>query len=166
MWSVDPELPSLDGRGWGRVNSRKNKSTEGKGLNKRDLEDEGPQELGERPWLEPHKFAQFQRREMTDAERALWSRLSGRKLDGFKFRNQQPIGEYTVDFYSAELRLIIEVDGDSHENKAEADAVRDAWLRKQGHEVLRFSNWDVLEKIDEVVAKIRNVCGSRGHYHF
>jgi len=93
------------------------------------------------------------RKTMTDAEKLLWNKLKGRQL-GVKFRRQQPIGRFIVDFVSFESRLIVEVDGGQHfENKR--DKERDEWLRKQGFKVIRFWNMDVLANIEGVLEVIR-----------
>jgi very-short-patch-repair endonuclease len=96
------------------------------------------------------------RKNLTDAERLLWRRLRLWQVDGFKFRRQQPLGNYIVDFVCLEKRLIIEVDGGQHAQQANYDTDRDAWLRNQDFVILRFWNNDVLNNIDgvmEVIAK-------------
>ena len=73
----------------------------------------------------------------TDAEGTLWYRLRARRLNGYKFIRQEPIGPYTVDFICREARLIIEVDGGQHADSPR-DAVRDKWLADRNHRILRF----------------------------
>jgi very-short-patch-repair endonuclease len=68
---------------------------------------------------------------MTKPERILWNALRNRQLDGHHFRRQHPIGDFIVDFFCAEARLVIEVDGDSHAGQREYDARRTAWLLAQ-----------------------------------
>ena len=94
----------------------------------------------------------------TDAEALLWSKLPSRTL-GAKFRRQQPIGSYVVDFYCHEYRLIIEIDGGHHfeDERARADAERSAWLTGAGFSILRFTNREVLREIDHVLDEIANV---------
>ena len=94
------------------------------------------------------------RKNATDAERLLWRQLRLWQIDGFKFRRQQPLGNYIVDFVSLEKRLIIEVDGGQHAEDVNYDTDRDAWLRNQGFVILRFWNNDVLKNIDGVVEVI------------
>jgi len=87
---------------------------------------------------------------MTDAERLLWKHLRLRQIEGFKFRRQQPIDDYIVDFVCLEKRLIIEVDGGQHSEKSLYDSERDEWLKSQGFSVLRFWNHQVLKDIEAV----------------
>ncbi len=81
----------------------------------------------------------------TDAERFLWSQLRLWQLGGYKFRRQQPLGRYIVDFVCLEKRVVIEVDGGQHAQQVADDGERDAWLRHEGFVVLRFWNDEVLK---------------------
>jgi very-short-patch-repair endonuclease len=94
------------------------------------------------------------RKNPTDVERLLWRHLRMWQLDGYKFRRQQPIGNYIVDFVCLEKRLIIELDGGQHAEQSNYDSERDAWLRDQRFTVLRFWNNDVLKNFEGVIAKI------------
>lgn len=94
------------------------------------------------------------RRNLTDVERLLWRRLRFWQVDGYKFRRQQPLGNYIVDFVCLQKRLIIELDGGQHAQEVNHDAERDAWLQAQGFTVLRFWNNDVLKNIDGVMEMI------------
>ena len=87
------------------------------------------------------------RKNPTEAERALWKHLRMRQFIGCKFRRQQAIGPYIVDFVSFERRVIIELDGGQHSQQVAYDAERTAWLEAQGYRVLRFWNNQVLEKL-------------------
>ncbi len=98
--------------------------------------------------------AQEMRKNPTDAEKKMWEMLSREQL-GVKFRRQQPMENYIVDFYSAEKRLVIEVDGGQHA-ESPADANRTAWLESQGLRVLRFWNHEVLENAEGVYASIKD----------
>ena len=89
----------------------------------------------------------------TDAETKLWYQLRARRLSGYKFVRQEPIGRYTVDFVCRERRLIVEVDGGQHADSAR-DAVRDKWLTDRNYRVLRFWNNDVLGKMAGVLETI------------
>lgn len=95
------------------------------------------------------------RRDLTPAERRLWQHLRSGQLAGYRFRRQHSVGRFIVDFFCAEASLAIEIDGDSHAERAEYDAERTVWLEKQkGWRVLRFSNDDVFRNIEAVVQAI------------
>ena len=96
---------------------------------------------------------------MTDAERALWRRLSRRQIDGARFRRQHPIDRYIVDFVCLSAKLVVELDGGQHAEQAEADAdaERTRWRAGRGYRVVRFWNHDVLSQPDAVVEEIRRV---------
>lgn len=81
----------------------------------------------------------------TDAERIMWNRLRNTQLDGVKFRRQQSLGDYIVDFVSLRKKLIVEIDGGQHNElrKIEEDKKRTQWLESKGYRVLRFWNNDV-----------------------
>jgi very-short-patch-repair endonuclease len=83
------------------------------------------------------------RREPTDAEAKLWSILRGQRLGGLKFKRQEQLGDYIVDFVCFGSRLIVEADGGQHSENAK-DAQRGAWLTQQGFRVLRFWNNEIL----------------------
>ena len=90
------------------------------------------------------------RRDSTDAERLLWSRLRSGRLRG-KFRRQEPIGNYIIDFTSIEDGIVIELDGSQHLNNKEYDSRRSEYLKSQGFRVIRFSDRDVLVNIEGVL---------------
>jgi len=77
-----------------------------------------------------------------------------RQLGAFKFRRQQPIGSYIVDFICLEQRLIIELDGGQHTDQVQYDEKRSAWLKERGYRVLRYWNHDVLKATEIVMADI------------
>ncbi|MGH7089098.1 MAG: endonuclease domain-containing protein [Stellaceae bacterium] len=99
--------------------------------------------------------AREMRRNPTDAERALWARLRHKQLDGLRFRRQQPMVPYIVDFFCPECALIIEIDGGQHAMPEAQDAARTRWLEARGYRVLRFWNNEVLENIEGVLETIR-----------
>jgi adenine-specific DNA-methyltransferase len=103
-----------------------------------------------------HTFARHLRRTQTNAERRLWLALRNRKLGRHKFRRQQPIGPYIVDFICFEEKLIIELDGDQHDQpeNATADAARTAYLERQGFRVMRFWNRELDRSLDGVVETV------------
>ena len=92
------------------------------------------------------------RRDMTEAERVLWSRLRNRQLENVKFVKQFPIGPYVADFAARRLRLVIELDGGQH-NEAK-DAARTRVIEEHGYRVLRFWNNDVMDNIEGVLDTI------------
>ena len=102
------------------------------------------------------KRARSLRRRQTDAEAALWVRLRDRQLCGVKFRRQQPLGPYIVDFVTLERKLVIEIDGGQHaeDTAATSDEARTAWLGGEGYRVLRFWNNDVLLNMEGVLERI------------
>jgi very-short-patch-repair endonuclease len=92
----------------------------------------------------------------TDAERRLWSALRGRRLEGFKFRRQHPVGPYILDFACVEHRLVIEADGGQHAD-SDYDERRTAWLEGQGWRVVRFWNNEILTNTSGVIDRILEV---------
>ena len=96
---------------------------------------------------------------MTEAERALWFRLRGGRLDGLKFRRQHPIPPYIVDFYCTEANLVVELDGSQH--GTEVDATRTAALEGHGLRVLRFWDNQVLADGNAVLSEILGVARGR-----
>jgi very-short-patch-repair endonuclease len=119
-----------------------------------------PRIQGERIWVytEVGYFRRPLREKQTWAETVLWERLRGKKCLGLKFRRQHGIGPYIVDFYCSHLKLIIEVDGSIHENPEtkQRDLKRQGALEEAGYKFLRFTNQEVLEGIDSVLARIRD----------
>ena len=96
------------------------------------------------------------RRESTNSEKKLWMFLRNNQL-GVHFRRQAPCGSYVVDFLAVKSRLVVELDGSQHytEQGLEFDGRRDAYLQRRGLTVLRFSNVEVMENIDSVIATIK-----------
>jgi len=105
--------------------------------------------------------ARKQRRAMSLPEGLLWNYLRQRPL-GVKFRNHHPIGKLVVDFYCASRRLVIEIDGISHDlgDNPERDLRRDAWLRSEGFEIIRILATDVLRDPAEVAESLALLCAS------
>jgi very-short-patch-repair endonuclease len=95
---------------------------------------------------------------MTRAETLFWHYLKAHHLDGMQFRRQTPIGTYIADFSCHSARLIVEVDGETHDfhERQERDAARARWFVTQGYRVLRFTDDDVLSSLERVIAIIRN----------
>jgi len=103
------------------------------------------------------RAAHILRRSMTKAEAVLWKKLKDRKLFPTKFRRQHPIIIFIVDFYCHEYRLVIEVDGDIHndENAIQYDFIRTDVLNNLGLKVIRFSNDQILFSLNSVIEKIQ-----------
>jgi very-short-patch-repair endonuclease len=102
----------------------------------------------------------------TDSELRLWRLLRDRRLSGFKFRRQVPIGPYIVDFLCVGAKLIVEADGSQHAESLR-DNIRDACLASQGWKVLRFWNNEVLQNregvVETIFAHARPSSGPSGH---
>ncbi|BBD61063.1 hypothetical protein NIES2109_38650 [Nostoc sp. HK-01] len=107
---------------------------------------------------EKHK-RQTLRNNMPLAEKIVWAKLRSQQIESCKFRRQYGIERFVVDFYSSELRLAIEIDGDSHYQAGvpEYDRDRQVFLESKGTRILRFTNQEVYQDIDGVVDKIREV---------
>ena len=93
--------------------------------------------------------ARVLRSNMTRAEIILWSRLRSKQINGYKFRRQQPLFDYIVDFYCEDLKLIIEVDGEIH-----SFSKRDSILKINGYHIIRLSNFEVETEINSAINKI------------
>ncbi len=118
-------------------------------------------------FLYNHKTLKERRRDLrnnqTEAEKLLWQHISQDKISGMRFLRQYSAGPYILDFYCAKLRLGIEVDGEVH-NKEERklyDKDREKFLKNLNIEIIRFWNSDVLNNIEDVKMKIRNVAKNK-----
>ncbi len=102
--------------------------------------------------------AQFLRRNETKAEKLLWEKLRNNQLEGLKFRRQHPVNIYIADFYCHKFKLIIELDGDYHnqEEQKQKDEVRTEVLRLNGLKIIRFKNEEVEQDINQVLTTIKN----------
>jgi very-short-patch-repair endonuclease len=96
------------------------------------------------------------RREMSLPEVLVWQRLKGSKA-GARFRRQHPIGAYIVDFYCAEARLVVEIDGEVHTARLGADEARDRFLAENGYKVVRVTAAEVLNDVDRAVEAIASL---------
>jgi very-short-patch-repair endonuclease len=103
------------------------------------------------------------RRMMTRAETLLWRYLKADRIDGFSFRRQVPFRNYIADFACLSVKLIVELDGESHDfdERQKADQSRDAFFVSEGFHVLRFTNEQVMTNLEGVVEAIRQVASSR-----
>ena len=102
--------------------------------------------------------AQLLRRNETIAEKLLWEKLRNNQLEGLKFRRQHPVNIYIADFYCHKFKLIIELDGDYHdqEEQKQKDEVRTEVLRLNGLKIIRFKNEEVEQDINQVLTTIKN----------
>jgi very-short-patch-repair endonuclease len=103
------------------------------------------------------RLAREQRANAVQSEAIIWRAVRNRRCEGFKFQRQVPIGNFIVDFFCFDRRLIVEVDGPSHESAEQQakDCAREAWLREQGYQVLRLPNELVIASTELAVARIR-----------
>jgi very-short-patch-repair endonuclease len=100
------------------------------------------------------------RQHMTEPEKLLWQRLRANRLNGLHFRRQQIIDGFIVDFYCHAARLVVEVDGDIHQQQVEYDAERDKVLALRGLRLLRVTNEEVQHDLEDVLAQIAALCDS------
>src|SRR5687768_11948195 len=98
--------------------------------------------------------ARTMRQQLTEPERRLWAELRAKQFRGAKFRRQQVIGTYIADFACRSPMLVIEVDGESHAERATYDAARTTFLEERGYRVLRFTNDEVTQDIQAVLQTI------------
>jgi very-short-patch-repair endonuclease len=101
------------------------------------------------------QIARKLRKDMTLSEILLWQHMKGKQLLWYDFHRQKPIDEYVVDFYCPRLKLVLEIDGDSHEGKEEEDKIRQEKLESLGLTVMRFWDWDVKDNVDGIVEHLR-----------
>ena len=92
----------------------------------------------------------------TMQEEKLWGVISGKKVNGLKFRRQFPIGRYIVDFYNHANRLVIEIDGEINNDNKEYDKNRDAFLAAHGYKVIRFTNYEIDSNVELILEQIRS----------
>ena len=108
----------------------------------------------------PNERARNLRKNLTEAEKALWSRLRLKQISGHRFRRQVPIGAYVADFVCLEKRLIVEVDDGQHVERTARDHERTDWLKSQRFNVLRFWNHQVLQEMESVLEVIEKELNS------
>ena len=117
-------------------------------------------------WKNTLQFAKDNRKNATEAEAVIWQLLRDRKVNGFKFRKQHPIAGYIPDFVCLEKKLIIEIDGEYHNDDEQKifDSARENWLNEYGYTLIRFTNEEVksnlsnsIKKIKEELSKIKSI---------
>ena len=96
------------------------------------------------------------RNNMPPAEQLVWARLKGKQIENCKFRRQYSVGAFVIDFYTVEIKLAIEIDGDSHftDGAEVADRERQSFIESSGIRFLRFTNRQVYEELDAVIEAI------------
>ncbi len=99
-------------------------------------------------------FARSLRKRSTPHEVMLWRHLRAKRFEHYKFRRQQPIGRYIVDFVCHEKALIVELDGGHHSEQLDGDRTRSDWLKLQGFRILRFWNNELDSNMDDVLTMI------------
>ena len=105
-----------------------------------------------------YEYAKQMRKDSTKAEEILWLRLKNRQLAGLKFRRQHPIDKFIADFYCHEKKLVIELDGNIHNNSEQTDLDngRTETLNEFGITVLRFRNEEVINNIEAIISQMQN----------
>jgi very-short-patch-repair endonuclease len=103
------------------------------------------------------------RQAMTRAETLLWRYVKADRIDGLGFRRQVPIQNYIADFICMSAKIVVELDGESHdfEERQRADQNRDAFFVSEGFQILRFTNEQVMSNLEGVVEAIRQTAASR-----
>jgi very-short-patch-repair endonuclease len=103
------------------------------------------------------------RKNMTESENRLWSKIRGRQILNVQFYRQKPIGDYIVDFYAPKVKLVVEVDGSQHldAESAAKDRIRDGFMGRLSLKVLRFNSMEVLEKTESVLEVIYRTMNDR-----
>jgi len=112
--------------------------------------------------------AQSLRKNETEEEKILWGKLRNNQLGGYKFRRQHPISLYIADFYCHKLKLIIEIDGEYHNlaEQKEKDKERTQILESNGLELIRFTNQQIRENLNEVISEINTKIDTIIHLEF
>ena len=108
------------------------------------------------------QIARKLRKDMTLSEILLWKEIKGKKVLGYDFHRQKPIDEYVVDFYCPRLKLVLEIDGDSHDGKEGPDFIRQKKLESKGLTVLRFWDLDVRANVDGIVGQLKEWIETNG----
>jgi very-short-patch-repair endonuclease len=105
--------------------------------------------------------AKLLRNDMTYHEKLLWEKLKGKQICGVRFRRQHPINFFIADFYCHEVMLVVEVDGEIHYDKIDYDDGRSAEMEKFGIKVIRFTNIEIENRIEEVINRIETTVKER-----
>ncbi|MEO8770460.1 MAG: DUF559 domain-containing protein [Ferruginibacter sp.] len=108
-------------------------------------------------WRNTLQFAKDNRKNATEAEAIMWEQLRDRQVDGFKFRRQHPIAGYIPDFVCLEKKLIIEIDGEYHNDDEQKifDSAREKWLNEYGYTLIRITNEEIKNSLSNSIKKIK-----------
>ena len=99
-------------------------------------------------------YAKAMRKQMTEPETRIWLHVRAERFEGVKFRRQKVIGRYIADFAANEPRLVIEIDGQTHDVDDRQDAERTRYLNERGYQVIRFTNLDVMTNMEGVLIRL------------
>jgi very-short-patch-repair endonuclease len=120
---------------------------------------EKPMYYGAKP--ETFNAARILRKRMTLPEKLLWEKLNRKQISGVRFRRQHPIDFFIVDFYCHEAKLVVEIDGEIHNSSKEYDDGRSAEMERYSIKVIRFTNKEVEENIDNVINRVKSEIKNR-----
>ena len=112
---------------------------------------------------ETREQARSLRRTATPVEQRLWERLRNKNCGGFKFRRQVSMGRYIADFVCMAVKIIVEVDGPSHDGRSAHDLARTQWFEDRGYLTIRFTNANVASNVDGVFQAIETLCIERSN---
>ena len=119
---------------------------------------EGRTKKGNWRYLEELRIlARNNRKSLTKSEAKLWYEYLSKRPLGFKFLKQKPIGRFVADFYCSEILLVIEIDGNSHKGRENYDEGRDAEMSERGIKTIRYTDWQVMNKLKTVINDIEIV---------
>jgi very-short-patch-repair endonuclease len=105
--------------------------------------------------------ARIVRKNMTISEKLLWEKLKGKQINGLRFRRQHPIEFFIADFYCHEIRLVVEIDGEVHNENQEYDDGRSAEMEKFDIKIIRFNNDEVENDIEKIISEIKSIVDVR-----
>jgi very-short-patch-repair endonuclease len=123
------------------------------------------EEFPDYEFLSKTEFARKLRWERTPAEMAMWDIVHRPEFKEWRFKQQHPLGSYFIDVAARSIKLAVEIDGESHDNKPEYDEARDRACEEQGC-VVRFKNEDVLNRPDETARTLLNACFGRPRFRY
>ena len=103
------------------------------------------------------KYAKDNRQHMSEPAMRIWLQLRAKRFEGVKFYREKVIGDYIADFAANEPKLVIEIDGDTHDADDNLDRIRTRFLEQQGYRVVRYTNLDVMQNIEGVLMHLTDV---------